>query len=197
MTRSATTDSVHHGRPLSGVCAASLQPTLNNQDQSQEQRPDQVLDRDQDQDAFKPLSRLEAQVLKAQHRSTSPWRVLAIQTVLGLILSAGLGLWQSSAGWSALYGVATVVVPGLVMARGMTRQSSTTPAQALLSFMVWEGAKVMLAVAFLVAAFKVVPDLNGLVLLLTMIVSLKVNWLVLLWHRPSIQKPEKTQQHVR
>jgi ATP synthase protein I len=177
------TDTLDQGRLISGACTAIPQSALNNQDQ--------------EPDVFKPLTRCEAQALRAQHRSTSPWIVLAIQALLGLILSGGFGLWQSSAGWSALYGVATVVVPGLVMARGMTRQSSTTPSEALLSFMLWEGAKVMLAVAFLVAAFKVVPGLNGLVLLLTMIVSLKVNWLVLLWHRPSTQKPEKTQQHVR
>ncbi len=179
------TDTFDQGRVISGACVAIPQPALNNRDQ------------DQDQDAFKPLTWQEAQALRAQYRSTSPWLVLVIQALLGLVLSGGLGLWQSSAGWSALYGVATVVVPGLVMTCGMTRKSSTTPSEALLSFMVWEGAKVMLALAFLVAAFKVVPDLNGLVLLLTMIVSLKVNWLVLLWRRPSTQKPEKTQQHVR
>jgi hypothetical protein len=35
------------------------------------------------------------------------------------------------------------------------------------------------------------------VLLITMIVSLKVNWLALLWRRPSTQQQQETKQHGR
>ncbi len=176
------TDTLDHGRLSSGAWAAA---------------PHSDLDVGDEDPPFKPLTRQEAQALRARHPSPSPWVVLSVQTLVGLILSAGVGLWQSSAVWSALYGVAAVVVPGAVMARGMSRQSGKTPSAALLGFMVWEFAKVMAAVALLAAAVKVVPGLNWPVLLLTMIVSLKVNWLVLLWRRPSTQKPEEIQQHVR
>jgi ATP synthase protein I len=188
------TDFIDRGRPSSGAKVSSAP------------RPE-TDDGDEDP-PFKPLTRQEAQALRARHPPLSPWVVLGVQAVVGLIISAGVWLvWrQSGAAWSALYGAAAVVVPGAVMARGMTRQlgkaagkevRNSAPGDALLGFMVWEFAKVMAAVAMLAAAVKVVPGLNWPVLLVTMIVSLKVNWLVLLWRRPSTQKQEEIQQHVR
>ena len=47
--------------------------------------------------------------------------------------------------------------------------------------MVWEGVKVLLTVAMLVAAVKVVPDLSWPALLAALAVSLSMNWLALLW----------------
>jgi ATP synthase protein I len=46
--------------------------------------------------------------------------------------------------------------------------------------MFWELIKILLVIAILVAVAKTASDLSWPALLLTMIVSLKVNWLVLL-----------------
>lgn len=187
------TDPIDHGRLSSGDAEV--------QQLKQQPKPPVNLEGEDEEPPFKPLTRQEAQALRARHSSTSPWAVLGVQTLVGLILSTGVWLlWQqASAVWSALYGTATVVIPGAVMARGMSRQfgKQTTPGGAVLGFAVWELAKVMAAVAMLAAAVKVVPGLHWPVLLVTMIVSLKVNWLVLLWHRPSTRKQEEIRQHGR
>ena len=157
-----------------------------------------IEDGDEDLD-FKPLTREEAQALRARHPAVSPWAVLGVQALVGLMVSVGVWLvWrQGNAVWSALYGAAAVVIPGAVMARGMSRQSGNSPGGALVGFMVWEFAKVMAAVAMLAAAVVVVPGLHWPVLLVTMIVSLKVNWLVLLWRRPTTRSNKEIKQHVR
>ena len=48
-------------------------------------------------------------------------------------------------------------------------------------FMFWEMVKIGVAVAMLLAAPRVVPDLSWPALLVAMIVCMKVNWLALLW----------------
>ena len=137
-----------------------------------------------DEAPFKVLTREEASALWAQHPPLSPWRVIAVQAAVGLAMAAlmwGLGR-QGEAGWSALYGAAAVVLPQALLARGLTKRlSGANPAAAAARFMLWELLKIMLAVAMLVAAARVVPDLSWPALLVTMIVCLKVNWLTLLW----------------
>ena len=49
--------------------------------------------------------------------------------------------------------------------------------------MFWEMLKIAVAIAMLVIAAKVVPNLSWPVLLVTMVVCMKVNWLALLWRR--------------
>ena len=49
------------------------------------------------------------------------------------------------------------------------------------NFLLWEMLKIGAAIAMLVIAAKVVPDLNWPVLLVTMVVCMKVNWFALLW----------------
>ncbi|MES2889940.1 MAG: ATP synthase subunit I [Pseudomonadota bacterium] len=180
------TDRIDRGRLLSDTKAQAPRPALEDEVEAP---------------PFKPLTRQEAQALQARHPPLSPWVVLGVQALVGLLLSAGVWvIWrQGNMAWSALYGAAAVVIPGALMARGMSRQAGkTNPGEAMVGFMVWEFAKVLAAVAMLVAAVKVVPGLHWPALLVTMIVSLKVNWLVLLWHRPSTPKPEQEiQQHVR
>jgi ATP synthase protein I len=68
------------------------------------------------------------------------------------------------------------------LARGITtRLTGANPAAAAARFLLWELLKIMVAVAMLAAAARVVPDLSWPALLVTMIVCLKVNWLTLLW----------------
>jgi ATP synthase protein I len=133
--------------------------------------------------SFKPLTREEAQVLRKKLPSISPWRVVATQALVGLLCC--LVVWLVSGGragatWSALYGVAAVVLPGALLARGMTKRASSSVAMAI-GFLFWEMLKIGAAIAMLVIAAKVVPDLSWPALLITMVVCMKVNWFALLW----------------
>jgi hypothetical protein len=80
--------------------------------------------------AFPSLTREEAQALRAKQPSLSPWRVVGTQAVVGVVMAllAALLMGEKNWAWSVLYGAATVVVPGALMARGMTsRLSSMNP----------------------------------------------------------------------
>ena len=134
--------------------------------------------------AFKPLTAEQATALRAKQPPLSPWRVVAVQGVVGLVaaLLAGLLTQRQEVAWSLLYGAATVVVPGALMARGMTsRLSSMSPGTAAVSFMLWEAVKVTVSIAMLVMAPKLVQPLAWLALLLGMALCMKVYWLALLW----------------
>ncbi len=137
---------------------------------------------------FRTLTREDAQALKASIPQVSPWRVVAVQAVAGLM--CGAVTWfitqRSGAAWSALYGAAAVVVPGALLARGMTRHPSPDPGTAVFGFMFWETVKVGVAVAMLVAAPRVVQGLSWPALLVAMIVCVKVNWWALLWRRAPV-----------
>ncbi|HET7865795.1 MAG TPA: ATP synthase subunit I [Burkholderiaceae bacterium] len=140
---------------------------------------------DEEDDApFKVLTPEEAMALKAQLPMVSPWRVLGVQGLVGLLCAAVV--WavtqHSAAAWSALYGALAVVLPGALMARGMTR-GTRSPVAAAAGFMFWEMLKIAVAIAMLVIAAKVVPQLSWPALLITMVVCMKVNWLALLWRR--------------
>ena len=82
--------------------------------------------------------------------------------------------------WSALYGAIAVVLPNALMAWGVSRRPAMNAGTAVLSVMAWELIKILLVIAILVAVIKGVSDLSWPALLVTMIVSLKANWLVLL-----------------
>ena len=134
---------------------------------------------------FEPLSREQAQALRAKHPPTSPWRVVGSQAAAGVVCA--LLTWgvtqRDGAAWSALYGAAATVLPNALLARGMTRRSSSNPGAAAFGFMFWEMVKIAVAVAMLVAAPRVVPGLSWPALLVAMIVCVKVSWLALLWQR--------------
>jgi ATP synthase protein I len=149
-------------------------------------RPDRWADLE-DKDAerpFKALTREEAQALAAQDPSVSPWRVIVVQIAVGLVMGALMWLVTGQQGyvWSVLYGAATVVVPGALMARGMTsRLSSLAPGVSAVSFMLWEFGKIGVSVAMLALAPKVVPGLSWPVMLVALIVCIKVYWVALSW----------------
>lgn len=135
---------------------------------------------------FKRLSREEAAALRAKEPPVSPWRVVAVQAAVG-VLAALLG-WlftgRSEVGWSLLYGAATVVVPGALMARGMTSQlSSMAPGTSAVSFMLWEFVKIGVSVAMLAVANRIVQPLVWPALLVGLVLGIKVYWVALLWRR--------------
>lgn len=134
---------------------------------------------------FRRLSREEAQALAERDPSVSPWRVVAAQALAGVVCTLLAVAWgavwgESGAAWSAAYGAAAVVLPNALLARGMTRRAGNAVASAA-GFMFWEMLKIGVAIAMLVIAARVVPDLSWPVLLATMVVGMKVNWLALLW----------------
>ena len=145
-------------------------------------------------DVFEPLTRDEAEALRARLPVVSPWRVIALQSAVGVVcVLVAWTIGGQRAGVSALYGVATVVLPQAVLARGLTRGANGSPVVVAFGFMVWELAKIGLAVAMLAAFAKVVAEPSWPVLLATMMVCMKTSWLALLWQRvPAIRKTNAT-----
>jgi ATP synthase protein I len=141
--------------------------------------------------AFKPLTKEQAQALNAQEPPLNPWRVIGVQAAVGagVALLAALLFQSRGIGWSALYGAACVVVPGALLARGMTsRLSSLSPTVSALSFMVWVVVKIGVSVVMLMLAPKLVQPLSWPALLVALVLCIKVYWVALLWRG----RPEKT-----
>lgn len=135
----------------------------------------------------KALTPEQAAALKSALPMLSPWRVLGMQLVAGLLCAAVIRLWTGSgvAMASALYGVAAVVVPNMLLARGMTKRvdsAAASPVGVAAGFMGWEFLKIGASIAMLVLAPKVVPGLSWPALLAALAVCIKVNWLALMWH---------------
>lgn len=132
---------------------------------------------------FKPLSAKEVQAWRKRHRAVSVWRVLAMQVVAGVlvVLLAWLVTSKAATAWSAAYGVLAVLVPAVLFARGLQRQQFAKSASAaMLGFFVWELIKIVLTVAILAAAPRVVAQLSWLALLAGMVVTMKTYWIALL-----------------
>lgn len=146
--------------------------------------PVSEFDADESEDwAFRRLSAEEAQSLRELQPPVSPWRIVALQagvTVLVAVL-AGVFTGRSGAAWSAGYGGMAVVIPAVLFARGLMSQfSSINAATAGFGFFVWEAIKMAVSVGMLVAAPRLVADLDWLAMLIGLIVTLKVYWLALL-----------------
>jgi len=135
---------------------------------------------------FKPLTREQAQALRARHPPVSPWWVIAAQAAVGAVIAmlAWLITGREEIAWSTLYGAATAVVPGALMARGMTsRLSSLSLGTSAASFMLWESVKIGVSVAMLMLAPRIVQPLSWPALLVGLVVCLKMYWVALLWRR--------------
>jgi len=133
---------------------------------------------------FKTLSREEAQALRDKEPSLSPWRVIQVQAGVGLGAALILALvsGRQEWGWSLLYGAATVVVPGALMARGITgRLSNMSPGASAVRFMLWETVKIAVSVAMLMLAPQIVQPLSWPALLAGLVLCLKCYWVALLW----------------
>lgn len=130
------------------------------------------------------LTREEALALRARLGVTSPWRVVAVQAVVGVV-TAALAWWVTgewAVGLSALYGAAVAVVPGALMARGATsRLSRMNPGAGAVSFMLWELSKIAVSVAMLMLAPQLVQPLSWPALLVALVLCIKVYWFALLW----------------
>lgn len=139
---------------------------------------------------FKPLTAEEARQWRQHNPPVSPWRVIGMQVAVALIVAVVAG-WSFGrvAGVSAAYGALAVIVPAMVLARGLRRQALLRDSgAAFLSFVVWEVVKVVLTVALLLAAPKLVPSLSWLALVAGFVVTMKVYW-VAAWLQSKHQHP--------
>jgi ATP synthase protein I len=134
--------------------------------------------------ATRALTREQAQALRAKDPPVSPWRVLGVQAGVGMVVALTVALitGRQDWAWSLLYGAATVVLPGALLARGMTsRLSSMSPGASAVSFMLWELLKIGVSVVMLVLAPQLVQPLSWPALLAGLVVCIKVYWVALLW----------------
>lgn len=95
---------------------------------------------------------------------------------------------RASVAMSVLYGACAVWIPAWLFARAMARQQRKAghALGALSALMLWEGIKIVLTIALLLAAPRVVRDLSWLALLTGFVVTVKAAWLGWWWQmRPS------------
>ena len=131
---------------------------------------------------FKPLSADEAQVWRQHNPQVSPWRVLLLQVGVGAMLAllTGLVTGQFHLAASVAWGSVAVVVPAVVFVRALSRQMQRTqPGSALVGLFVWELVKIVLTVALLLVAPKVISDLSWFALVAGFVVTMKVYWLAM------------------
>ena len=138
---------------------------------------------DASESEFKPLTAEQARQLREKSPSVSPWRVIAAQAIVGLVVA--LAAWgvtgRQNVGWSAGYGALAVVIPAALFARGlMSRMSLVNPGAAVFGFFLWEMVKIALTVAMLFAAPKLVTVLSWPAMLVGLVVTMKVYWVALL-----------------
>ena len=137
---------------------------------------------------FTALTAEQAKALRKQHPALSPWWVVLGQLVVGVLVA--LIAWgvtgKSIIGLSAACGALAVVLPAALFARGLTgRFASVNVGSAVLGFFVWELVKILLTVAVMFAAHRLVNGLNWPVMLLGLVLTMKVYWLALGYkHKP-------------
>lgn len=132
---------------------------------------------------FKPLTAEEARKLRERHPPVSPWRIVAGQAAVGVVvaLAAWLVTGQARMGWSAAWGAWAVVFPAAVFARGITRRNvALRPGAVAAGFLGWEFVKIGLAVLLLAVSPRLVPDLSWLALIAGMVLAMKAYWIALL-----------------
>ncbi|MDO9316370.1 MAG: ATP synthase subunit I [Burkholderiaceae bacterium] len=133
---------------------------------------------------IKPLTRDEAQALRAKSPQLSPWRVIAAQVVVGVLMMLGAWCFSDQAGLvqSVLYGAIVAVLPGALMARGMTsRLSSLSVGASVVSVMLWSMVKIGVSIAMLMLAPRLVQPLSWPALLATLVLCVQMYWVALLW----------------
>ncbi len=144
---------------------------------------------------FKPLTPEQAAAWRQRNPVTSPWRVLGLQLLVGVAVAALTGVvsGQLRLAASVAWGVLSVVVPAVVFARALSRQMRLRQAGAALAgLFVWELVKIVLTVALLLVAPKVVAGLSWLALVAGFVVTMKVYWLAMAMQFVSGSQRRKT-----
>jgi ATP synthase protein I len=141
---------------------------------------------------FKPLTAAEAAEWRSRNPPMTVWKVVVGQMLVGVLVALVAWVLTGSVqvGWSAAYGALAVVIPAALFARGVLRQgASSDPRAAMVRFFGWEIAKIVLTVALLAAAPRLVSGLNWIALLVGMVVTMKTYWVALLV-RPGVRKTD-------
>ena len=138
---------------------------------------------DVEDEGFKPLTREEVQKLREANPSVSPWAILLVQLLVGVLVACAA--WaltgRLNVGWSAFYGALVVVLPAALFARGLTSKlSSMNAGAAVFGFFLWEAVKIAASVGMLFAAPQLVADLDWLAMLIGLMVALNMYWVALL-----------------
>ena len=131
-----------------------------------------------------PLTRAEAQALRVRSPQASPWRVVAAQVAVGCLAAVAVWLFLGRPEFigSALYGALVAVLPGALMARGMTsRVSSLSVGSSAFSVMLWSTVKIGVSIVMLMLAPRLVQSLSWPVLLATLVLCMQMYWVALLW----------------
>ena len=131
---------------------------------------------------FKRLSADEARAWRQHNPQVSPWRVLLLQVGVGALLAllTGLVTGHLHLAASVAWGAVAVVIPAVVFVRALSRQlRRTQPGSALMGLFVWELVKIVLTVALLLVAPKVISELSWLALVAGFVVTMKVYWLAM------------------
>lgn len=138
---------------------------------------------------FESLTAEQAQAWRRKHgwSRISMWQIVMWQVLVGfmLVVVAWFVFGSVQIVFSVAYGVLVVVLPAAVFVRGVGRANA---ASGFRVFLVWEFVKLVLSVALLLAAQKLVVDVSWLALLLSMIVTIKTYWVMLLV-LPRFKKP--------
>jgi len=111
---------------------------------------------DDEDELPRPLTAAEALRYRDQRTAPSPWRVVLVQAQAGAIIALLFGLasgWPAL--WASLFGAATAVVPGALMARAAMRNvDSRSPMATLMQLLVWESMKIVSSAVMLVIGFR-------------------------------------------
>ena len=139
---------------------------------------DELEDEEED---FKPLTAQEAQAWRERNPQVSAWRLVFCQMAVGVAVAllAWLVSGKAPVGWSAAYGALCVVFPAATFAYGVSRARAGQAGGAMLSLFVWEFVKLVLCIAMMAAAPRLVPDLSWLALLAGVVVVMKTYWIAL------------------
>ena len=140
---------------------------------------------------FKPLTAQEASVWRSRFPQVSVWRIVVVQAMAAVVVTllSWLVTGRASVGWSAGYGALSALVPTALFARALAKQQSDSSGAAMARIFGWELVKLVLCIAMLVAAPKLVPNLSWLALLVGLIVVMKTYWIAFLV-RSGVRKTE-------
>jgi ATP synthase protein I len=147
--------------------------------------PDQVKSSEVDgveEPEFKPLTAEEAQAWRLKNPALMPWRIIGLQALVGvlMVLLTWLLTDERRLAASVAWGVVAVVIPAMVFVRALSRQMEVAqPKVALVGLFAWELVKIVLTVALLLAAPKLISDLSWLALVASFVVTIKVYWLAM------------------
>jgi ATP synthase protein I len=127
-----------------------------------------------------PWSAEQAQTWRQTQRALPVVGLVAAQFGLGAVVALiAYAAFGSTAALSAGYGALCAALPSALLARGM--RSALSRANPVAGFMVWEFVKLGLGAAMLVAAPKLLSEVNWFALLIGLILTLKVVFLAALW----------------